>query len=87
MELIKEKQSTIAWFVGIFFTSILFVSHRDLMRYALPIVPFLIISFRKYLVTKEFKVVFLILIVPTFLFTLAFISNNVMPISNWGPLL
>ncbi|HSX49113.1 MAG TPA: hypothetical protein VLE44_02545 [Candidatus Saccharimonadales bacterium] len=87
MELIKEKQNAIGWFVGIFFTSILFVSHRDLMRYALPIVPFLIISMRKYLVTKEFKVVFLIIVIPTFLFALAFISNNVMPISNWGPLL
>lgn len=87
MQLIKEKRSTMAWFVGIFFVSILFVSHRDLMRYALPIVPFLFIAFSKYLVTKEFKIVFALLIIPIFLFSLAFISNNVMPISNWGPLL
>ncbi len=87
MQLIKEKRWTMASFVGIFFGSILFVSHRDLIRYALPIVPFLYVAFSKYLVTKEFKIAFLVLIVPTFLFALAFISNNVMPIANWGPLL
>jgi Gpi18-like mannosyltransferase len=87
MELIKEKQYTMASFVGIFFTSILFVAHRDLMRYTLPIVPFLYVAFAKYLSTRQFKIAFLILIIPTFLFALVFISNNVMPISNWGPLL
>ncbi len=87
MHLIKERQITMAWFVGIFFGSILFVSHRDLMRYSLPIVPFLFVAFSRYLITKEFKVAFLILIIPIFLFSLSFVSNNVMPISNWGPLL
>ncbi len=87
MELIKMRKWTMASFVGIFFTSILFVSHRDLMRYALPIVPFLYVAFSKYLVTKEFKIAFIVLIIPTFLFALAFISGNVMPIANWGPLL
>lgn len=86
-ELVKQKQTTIAWFVGIFFTSIIFVSHRDLMRYALPIAPFIYVAFSKYLVTKEFKIAFLVLVVPIFLFALAFISGNVMPISNWAPLL
>lgn len=87
MELIKEKKWTMVSFVGIFFASILFVAHRDLMRYALPIVPFLYVAFAKYLRTNEFKIAFLVLVIPIFLFSLAFISNNVMPISNWGPLL
>jgi len=87
MQLIREKHTTMAWFVGIFFASILFVAHRDLMRYVLPIVPFLYVAFAKYLKTNEFKVAFLVLVIPIFLFSLAFISNNVMPISNWGPLL
>ncbi len=87
MELIKMKKWTLASFVGIFFVSILFVSHRDITRYALPIIPFLFVAFSKYMITKQFKFAFLILIIPTFLFALAFISNNAMPISNWGPLL
>jgi len=86
-KLIQQKQEVLAWFVGIFFVSILFVSHRDLMRYTLPIVPFLFIAFRDTLVKKEFKYVMAILIIPIYLFSLAYISQNVMPISNWAPLL
>ncbi len=87
MELIKEKRWTMASFVGIFFTSILFVAHRDLMRYSLPLIPFLFVAFSKYMHTWQFKLAFVIIIIPTFLFALSFISGNVMPISNWGPLL
>lgn len=87
VQLIKDKHSVMAWFVGVFFTTILFVAHRDIMRYALPIVPFLYVAFAKYLSTREFKIAFLVIIIPIFLFSLAFISNNAMPISNWGPLL
>lgn len=87
MELIKRKETTTAWFTAIFFTTILFVAHRDLMRYSLPLVPFLFVAFSKYLTTRQFKIAFLLLIIPTFLFAFAFISGNVMPISNWAPLL
>ncbi|HWA52063.1 MAG TPA: hypothetical protein VG895_03355 [Patescibacteria group bacterium] len=87
MRLIKQKDWTLACFVGIFGSTLLFVAHRDLMRYALPIVPFIYAAFAKYASSKEFKIAFLVLIIPTFLFALAFISNNAMPISNWGPLL
>ncbi len=84
---IKRKEYVMAWFTGIFFVSLLFVSHRDLSRYALPLVPFAFVAFHKYLITKEFKYIFALLIIPTYLFSLAFISSNVMPIANWGPFL
>lgn len=87
INLIKQKDNILTWFVGTFFISILFVSHRDLIRYALPVVPFLFISFRDVLIKKEAKIVFLVLLIPIFLFSLAFISRNTMPISNWAPLL
>ena len=87
LNLIKQKETELAWFVGIFFASILFVSHRDIIRYALPIVPFLFVAFRETLIRKEFKLVVLILFIPIYLFSLAFISQNVMPISDWSPLL
>jgi len=85
--LFKQNQRVMAWFVGIFFTSILFVSHRDIMRYALPTVPFIIIAFANQLIQKEMKWAFLILIIPIFLFSLAYITNNAMPISDRAPLL
>ncbi len=87
MRLIKKKEYVIAWFVGIFFASILFVSHRDIIRYALPIVPFLIMAFSDTLSRKDFRIVIAIIIIPIYLFSLAYISQNVMPISNWAPFL
>lgn len=85
--LIKQKKRTVAWFTGIFFLSILFVSHRDVIRYSLPIVPFLLTAFSKSLVKREFKIVMTILIIPIYLFSLAYISQNLMPISDWAPFL
>ena len=87
MKLIKKKETTLAWFVGIFFTSILFVSHRDIIRYSLPIVPFLFAAYSKSLIKKEFRYVAILLIIPIYLYSLAYISQNVMPISDWSPFL
>ncbi len=85
--LIKKGYKEMAWFVGIFLFSIVFVAHRDVVRYALPTVPFLILGFADFLTKKEFKYILALLILPIYLFTLAFISQNVMPISNWAPFL
>jgi len=86
-KLLKQKHLIPACFSLVFMSTIFFVSHRDILRYSLPVVPFIILAFRKELVAREFKIIMLILIVPIYLFSLAFISNNVMPISDWGPLL
>lgn len=87
LSLIKQKENVLAWFVGAFFVSILFVSHRDLIRYSLPIVPFLLVTWSRFIITREFKIATAVLIIPIYLFSLAYISQNVMPISNWAPLL
>lgn len=87
IKLIKMKETTLAWFTGIFFTTVFFVSHRDLMRYSLPILPFLYVAFSNLLTSKEFKIVMIVLIIPIYMFSLAFISNNTMPISDWAPFL
>lgn len=86
--LFKEKiNSSMAWFSLVFFVTILFVSHRDIMRYSLPMVPFLFVAFNRLLVKEEFKYVMVLLIIPIYLYSLAFISNNIMPISDWTPFL
>lgn len=87
VRLFIQKKYEIGIFSAVFFTSLLFVSHRDLIRYALPIVPFLLISFSEVLMKKEFKIALGIVIIPIYLFSIAFISQNVMPISNWAPFL
>jgi len=87
IKLIQRKETTLAWFVGIFFLSIIFISHRDIVRYALPILPFLYAAYAETLTKNEFKILIIFLIIPIYLFSLAYISQNVMPISNWAPLL
>ena len=87
IKLIKEKTGIVAWFSLIFFILTLFIAHRDLVRYSLPLVPFLIFAYRDQLVKNEFKIVFMLLLIPIYLFSLAFISQNVMPIADWSPFL
>jgi len=87
LRLINKKEYLFAWFVGIFFLSTLFVAHRDLIRYSLPIIPFLYVAFSDLITKKEFRIAFFILIVPIYLFSITFISQNVMPISDWAPFL
>ena len=86
-KLYQEKMMMYFYFTLTFFVSLLFVAHRDLLRYALPIVPFLLIAFREILIKKEFKIVLAVIIIPIYLYSLAFISQNAMPIANWNPFL
>lgn len=85
--LIKKGEKVLYWFVGIFFVSLLFVSHRDVIRYSLPIVPFLYAAYSDLVVKKEFKWAMALIAIPIFLFSLTFISQNVMPIPDWAPFL
>lgn len=85
--LFEKKEYELATFSGIFFFFMLFIAHRDLLRYALPIIPFLYVAFADVLVKKEFKIALAVIIIPIYLFSLAFISQNVMPIANWAPFL
>jgi hypothetical protein len=87
IKLAQQKRTLLAWFVGIFVATIFFVSHRDLMRYSLPVLPYLLLAFEKQINTKEFRIILAILVIPVYLFSLAYIVNNVMPISDWEPLL
>ena len=87
LKLIRQKRIVLSWFVGIFFLSTLFVSHRDIIRYSLPIVPFILTAYSNHLSSKDFKIALAIIAVPIYLFALAYISQNVMPISNWSPFL
>lgn len=87
LKLVKDKEYLFASFVGVFFLLTLFISHRDLLRYSLPIMPFVILAFKDLLITKEAKYIIGLLIIPIYLYSLSFISQNVMPISNWAPFL
>lgn len=84
-KLFQKKEYEIATFSIIFYVLTLFIAHRDLMRYFLPVVPFLFVAYSDILLKKEFKIALAVIIIPIYLYSLAFISQNVMPISNWAP--
>ncbi|HUC94992.1 MAG TPA: hypothetical protein VMR19_03270 [Candidatus Saccharimonadales bacterium] len=84
-KLFQKKEFELGTFSAIFFLLTLFIAHRDLMRYSLPLVPFMLVAFSDTLVKKEFKIALWVIIIPIYLYCLAFISQNVMPISNWAP--
>jgi hypothetical protein len=75
------------YFAGLFFVSTLFVAHRDISRYILPIAPFALVAFDKLIQKKEFKVICGILVIPILLFTWNFLLNNTAPIADWAPYL
>jgi Gpi18-like mannosyltransferase len=86
-KLFQKKEFELGIFSVIFFVLSLFIAHRDLMRYSLPLMPLLFVAFSDMLVKKEFKIGLLVIIIPIYFYSLAFISQNVMPIANWSPFL
>jgi Gpi18-like mannosyltransferase len=86
-KLFQKKEIELGIFGAIFFFLTLFIAHRDLMRYSLPLVPVLFVAFSDSLIKKEFKIALIVIIIPIYLYSLAFISQNVMPIANWAPFL
>lgn len=86
-KLYQEKLTTYFYFALVFIIPLFFVAHRDLLRYSLPVVPFLLLGYKDMLAKTEVKIAIAILIIPIYLYSLTFISQNTMPISNWAPFL
>lgn len=73
------------YFSLIFFIALIFVQHRDISRYALPMWPLALIAFEKFFTTKRVVLVGLLLLPAVYLYAWNFIQINVMPISDWAP--
>ncbi len=82
-----SKYRSFFYFGLVFFTATLFVQHRDISRYSLPLWPLALIAFEKFFTSKKFLIVFIILLPAIFLFAWNFLLYNVMPISDWSAFL
>lgn len=82
MYLFKQKLYPLAFFVLTYLIATIFVTHRDISRYAAPIFPFVLIAFEKVLVSKEFKIVMAIVGLGIYLYTQNFLLNNTAPYPN-----
>lgn len=85
--LFKSNHRIEAIFSTIFFSTTLFVAHRDLSRYILPVAPFVILALEGVLQKKESKIIMALLVLPILLYTWNFMLNNVAPIADWTPYL
>ncbi len=85
--LFKQKKIDLAIFAAVFFYTTLFISHRDIARYSLPLFPFLLIAFEPFLVKKEFKIALAVILLPIFLYSINFIAGNTLAIADWSPFL
>ncbi|MCA9372196.1 glycosyltransferase family 39 protein [Candidatus Woesebacteria bacterium] len=71
----------------VFFVSTLFVEHRDIARYSLPMWPFAVIAFQQFFTSKRFAVIAAILLPAIYLYAWNFMLHNTLPISDWSAFL
>lgn len=81
------KYRSFFYFSLVFFIATLFVQHRDISRYFLPLWPLALIAMSKFFTSKKFLIIFIILLPAIFLFAWNFLLYNVMPISDWSAFL
>ena len=82
-----SKYRGLFYFSLVFFLAILFVQHRDISRYSLPLWPLACVAFEKFFTSKKYTVIFIILLAAIYLYSWNFVLFNIMPISNWKPFL
>lgn len=80
--LFRKKLYPIAIFVLIYMSASIFIAHRDISRYLLPISPFILIAFEKALTAREFKIILPIIVLAIYLYVQNFILQNVAPVPN-----
>ncbi len=83
----KSKQRSFFYFTALFIGATLFVQHRDISRYSVPLWPLACIAFEQVLTSKRSIIVGSIMIIGIYMYAWNFIGANVMPITEWLPLL
>lgn len=80
----KEKLRPIFWFVLVYFLAIISVEHRDIARYSLPMLPFALIAFENFFVSRKFILTLLLLLPALYFYAWNFMLHNVAPITQWN---
>ncbi|MEK7163606.1 MAG: hypothetical protein AAB768_00495 [Patescibacteria group bacterium] len=71
----------------VYYTVIIFVSHRDISRYSLPLIPIILFGLSDLFKRKEIRIALILLIIPLYFYTLNFLTHNTLTISDWAPFL
>jgi len=77
------KYRSFFYFSLIFFTATIFIQHRDIGRYSLPLWPMAVIAFERFFTSKKFLVALVLLLPAIYLYAWNFSLQNMMPVSDW----
>ena len=83
----NNKYRSLFYFSLIFFIATIFIQHRDIARYSLPLWPMALVAYEKFFTSKKFLLVGIILLLAVYLYAWNFMIYNVMPIADWKPFL
>lgn len=83
--LFKSKFRSFYYFTLVFLIGVMFVQHRDISRYSLPLWLFACIAFEKFFTSKKFLLVLILLLPAIYMYAWNFMQYNVMPITLWKP--
>lgn len=81
----NTKHRSFFYFSLVYLTATMFVQHRDISRYSLPLWPMACIAFENFFTSKKFKIAAMILLPAIFLYAWNFLVQNIMPIGEWQP--
>ena len=71
----------------VYLSVILFVSHRDISRYSLPLIPIILFGLSDLFKRKEIRIALVLLVIPLYFYTLNFLTHNTLTIYDWAPFL
>ncbi|MFA6007473.1 MAG: hypothetical protein WC784_02390 [Candidatus Shapirobacteria bacterium] len=83
----KFKIDILFVFPLIFTIASVFVAHRDISRYMVPVYPFVFLAFGKKISQSKARLIFFLLIPAVILYALNFVIGNTAPITTWAPYL
>lgn len=83
LSLKDTPQRSLYYFPLVFLIASIFVQHRDLSRYMLPLWPFALIAFQKSFTSKKFLLLCILLLPAIYLYAWNFMISNILPISDW----
>lgn len=83
LQLKDTKYRSFFYFSLVFFIGAIFVQHRDLSRYMLPLWPFACIAFEKTFTSKKFIWALIILLPAIYLYAINFMLFNILPVADW----
>lgn len=83
----KKKLFPFASFVGVYTIAAMFIAHRDIARYTLPVFPFIMITYTDFLQSRIFKTSLVILALAIYLYAINFVANNTFPVTDLTPYL